>query len=84
MDRIFRKFWLNGSRPWCIYPGLYQSSSKVNSQGQASGRSLNWGTLIMVPASTQLTLTPGQEKEDTKSQEKAAKAEIDDTGKKIY
>ena len=38
----------------------------------------------MVPASTQLTLTPGQEKEDTKSQEKAAKAEIDDTGKKIY
>ena len=84
LDRIFRKFWLNGSRPWCIYPGLYQSSSKVNSQGQASGRSLNWGTLIMVPASTQLTLTPGQEKEDTKSQEKAAKAEIDDTGKKIY
>ena len=84
MDRIFRKVWLNGSRPWCIYPGLYQSSSKVNSQGQASGRSLNWGTLIMVPASTQLTLTPGQEKEDTKSQEKAAKAEIDDTGKKIY
>ena len=63
---------------------MYQSSSKVNSQGQASGRSLNWGTLIMVPASAQLTLTPAQEKEDSKSQEQAAKAEIEGTGKKIY
>ena len=63
---------------------MFQSSSKVNSQGQASGRSLNWGTLIMVPASAQRTLTPGQEKEDTKSQEQAAKAEIEGTGKKIY
>ena len=68
----------------CIYPGLHRSSSKANSQGQASGRSLNWGTLIMVPASAQLTLTPGQEKEDTKSREQAAKAEIEGTGKKIY
>ena len=42
------------------------------------------GALIMVPASAQLTLTPGQEKEDTKSREQAAKAEIDGTGKKIY
>ena len=63
---------------------MYQSSSKVNLQGQASGRSLHWGTLIMVPASAQLTLTPGQEKEDTKSQEQAAKAENEGTGKKIY
>ena len=63
---------------------MYQSSSKVNLQGQASGRSLNWGTLIMIPASAQLTLTPGQEKEDTKSQEQAAKAENEGTGKKIY
>ena len=38
----------------------------------------------MVPASAQLTLTPGQEKEDTKSQEQAAKAETEGTGKKIY
>ena len=67
-----------------MYPGLYQSSSKENSQGQASGRSLNWGTLIMVPSSAQLTLTAGQEKEDNKSQEQAAKAEIEGTGKKIY
>ena len=37
----------------------------------------------MVPASAQLTLTPAQEKEDTKSQEQAAKAEIEGPGKKI-
>ena len=38
----------------------------------------------MVPASAQVPLTPAQEKEDTKSQEQAAKAEIEGTGKKIY
>ena len=38
----------------------------------------------MFPASAQLTLTPGQEKQDTKSQEQAVKAEIEGTGKKIY
>ena len=38
----------------------------------------------MVPASAHLTLTPAQEKEDSKSQEQAAKAEIEGTGKKIY
>ena len=65
------------------YPGLRQNSSKVNSQGQASGRSLNWGTSIMAPASAQLTLTPAQEKEDNKSQTQAAKAEIESTGNKI-
>ena len=65
------------------YPGLRQNSSKVNSQGQASGRSLNWGSSIMTPASAQLTLTPAQEKEDNKSQEQAAKAEIKSTGNKI-
>ena len=65
------------------YPGLRQNSSKVNSQGQASGRSLNWGTSIMAPASAQLTLTAAQEKEDNKSQEQAAKAEIKSTGNKI-
>ena len=37
----------------------------------------------MVPASAQLTLTPAQEKEDTKSQEQAAKAEVEGPGKKI-
>ena len=62
---------------------MYQSSSKANLQGQASGRSLNRGTLIMAPASAQLTLTPAQEKEHTKSQEQAAKAEIESTGKKL-
>ena len=67
----------------CIYPGLHQSSSKVNSQGQASGRSLNWGTLIMAPDSAPLKLTPAQEKEDDKSQEQAAKAEIKSTGNNI-
>ena len=67
----------------CIYPGLHQSSSKVNSQGQASGRSLNRGTSIMAPASAQLTLTAAQEKEDNKSQEQAAQAEIKSTGNKI-
>ena len=66
------------------YPGLRQNSSKVNSQGQASGRSLNWGSSIMAPASAQLTLTVAQEKEDNKSQEQAAKAEINSTGNKIW
>ena len=68
---------------WCIYPGLHQTSSKVNSQGQASGRSLNRGTPIMAPASAQVPLTPVQEKEDNKSQEQAAKAEIKSAGNKI-
>ena len=67
----------------CIYPGLHQSSSKVNSQGQASGRSLNRGTSVMTPASAQVPLTPAREKEDNKSQEQAAKAEIKSTGNKI-
>ena len=67
-----------------IYPGLHQSSSKENSQGQASGRSLHRGTSIMAPASAQLTLTPAQEKGDNNSQEQAAKAEIESTGNKIY
>ena len=70
-----------------MYPGLHQSSSKANSQGQASGWSLNQGTSIMAPASAQVTLTPAQEKEDSKSQEQAAKAEIflfESTGNKIY
>ena len=66
-----------------MYPGLHQSSSKVNSQGQASGWSLNRGTSILAPASAQLTLTPAQEKEDDKSQEQAAKAENKSTGNKI-
>ena len=69
---------------WCIYAGLHQNSSKANSQGQASGRSFNRGTSIMAPPSAQLTLTPAQEKEDTKSQEQAAKADIESTGEKIY
>ena len=69
---------------WCIYAGLHQSSSKANSQGQASGRSFNRGTSIMAPPSAQLTLTPAQEKEDNKSQTQAAKAEIESTGNKIY
>ena len=72
----------------CIrYLGLHQSSSKANSQGQASGWSFNRGISIMAPASPQLTLTPAQEKEDGKSQEQAAKAErflFESTGKKIY
>ena len=38
----------------------------------------------MAPASAQLTLTPTQEKEDNRSQEEAAKAEIKSTGNKIY
>ena len=38
----------------------------------------------MAPASAQLTLTPAQEKEDNRSQEQAAKAEIKSTGNKIY
>ena len=67
-----------------IYPGLHQSSSKENSQGQASGRSLNRGTSIIPPTSAQLTLTPAQEKGDNNSQEQAAKAEIESTGNKIY
>ena len=67
----------------CIYPGLHQSSSKANSQGQASGRSLNPGASIMTPASAQVPLTPAQEKEDNKSQEQAAKAEIKSTGNKV-
>ena len=69
---------------WCIYAGLHQSSSKANSQGQASGRSFNRGTSIMAPPSAQLTLTPAQEKEDNESQTQAAKAEIESTGEKIY
>ena len=73
----------------CIrYPGLHQSSSKANSQGQASGKSLNRGTSIsMAPDSAPLTLTPAQEKEDNKSQEQAVKAErilFESTGNKIY
>ena len=68
----------------CMYPGLHQSSSKVNSQGQASGKSLNRGTSIMAPASAQLTLTPAQEKEDNKSPAQAGKTEIKSTGNKIY
>ena len=69
---------------WCIYAGLHQSSSKANSQGQASGRSFNRGTSIMAPPSAQLTLTPAQEKEDNESQTQAAKAEIESTGNKTY
>ena len=69
---------------WCICPVLRQSSSKADSQWQASaGWSLNPGTSIMAPASAQLTLTPAQEKEDNKSQTQAAKAEIESTGNKI-
>ena len=67
-----------------MYPGLHQSSSKVNSQGQASGKRLNRGTSIMAPASAQLTLTPAQEKEDNKSPAQAGKTEIKSTGNKIY
>ena len=71
----------------CMYPGLHQSSSNANSQGQASGWSLNRGTSIMAPASAQLTLTPAQEREDNKSQEQAAKAKrvlFESTGNEIY
>ena len=71
----------------CIYPGLHESSSEANSQGHASGGSLNRGTSIMLPASAQLILTPAKEKEDNKSQEQAAKAErflFESTGNKIY
>ena len=70
-----------------MYPGLHQSSSNANSQGQASGRNLNRGTSIMAPASAQQTLTPAQEKEDNKSQEQAAKAKrvlFESTGNEIY
>ena len=67
-----------------IYPGLHQSSSKVNSQGQGSDRNFIRGNSIMAPVSAQLTLTPAQEKEDNRSQEQAAKAEIKSTGNKIY
>ena len=41
----------------------------------------------MAPASAQLSLTPAKEKEDNKSQEKAAKAErflFESAGNKIY
>ena len=69
---------------WCIYAGWPQSSSKANSQGHASGRSLNRGASIMTPPSAQLTLTPAQAKEDNESQTQAAKAEIESTGEKIY
>ena len=37
----------------------------------------------MAPTSTQVPLTPAREKEDNKSQEQAAKAEIKSTGNKI-
>ena len=37
----------------------------------------------MAPASAELTLTPTQEKEENRSQEEAAKAEIKSTGNKI-
>ena len=37
----------------------------------------------MTPASAQVPLTPAREKEDDKSQEQAAKAEIKSTGNKI-
>ena len=70
-----------------MYPGLHQSSSKENSQGQASGWSLNRGTSIMAPASAQLTVTPAQEKKVNKSQEPAAKAKrvlFESTGNEIY
>ena len=70
-----------------MYPGLHQSSSNANSQGQASGRSLNRGTSIMAPASAQQTLTPAQEKEDNKSQKQAAKAKrvlFESKGNEIY
>ena len=69
---------------WCIYAGWHQSSSKANSQGQASGRSFNRGASIMAPPLAQLTLTPAQEKEDNESQTQAAKAEIESTGNKTY
>ena len=71
----------------CMYPGFHQSSSNANSQGQASGWTLNRGTSVMAPASAQLTLTPAQEKEDNKSQEQAAKAKrvlFESTGNEIY
>ena len=70
-----------------MYPGLHQSSSNANSQGQASGRSLNRDTSIMAPASAQQTLTPAQEKEDNKSQKQAAKAKrvlFESKGNEIY
>ena len=67
-----------------IYPGLHQSSSKVNSQGQASSRSFIRDNSFMSPALAELTLTPTQEKEENRSQEEAAKAEIKSTGNKIY
>ena len=70
-----------------MYPGLHQSSSKENSQGQASGWSLNRGTSITASAFAQQTLTPAQEKEDNKSQKQAAKAKrvvFESTGNEIY
>ena len=85
---IFKNIFLVSVCSCIRYPGLHQSSSKANSQGQASGRSLNRGyTSIMAPASAELTLPQAQEKEDSKSQEQAAKAErflFESTGKKIY
>ena len=70
-----------------MYPGLHQSSSNANSQGQASGWSLNRGTSITAPASAQQRLTPPQEKEENKSQEQAAKAKgvlFESTGNEMY
>ena len=69
-----------------MYPGLHQSSSNANSQGQASGWSLNRGTSVMAPAPAQLTLTPAQENEDNKSQEQADKAKrvlFESTGNEV-
>ena len=70
-----------------MYPGFHQSSNKENSQGQASGWSLNRGTSVMAPASAKQTLKPAQEKEDNKSQEQAAKAKrvlFESTGNEMY
>ena len=70
-----------------MYPGLHQSSSNANSQGQASGWSLNRGTSIMTSALAQQTLKPAQENEDNKSQEQAAKAKrvlFESKGNEIY
>ena len=69
---------------WCIYAGWHHSSSKANSQGQASGRIFNRGASIMAPPLAQLTLTPAPEKEDYESQTQAAKAETESTGNKTY
>ena len=70
-----------------MYPGLHQSSSNANSQGQSSGWSLNRGTSITAPASAQQRLTLAQEKENNKSQEQAAKAKrvlFESKGNEIY